>query len=311
MKRLLALFISIILTFSITACSSKGEVNLYIVDGAPTLAVAKIINDKEINGKKVNVKTVSSVDVLNSAILNGSADVVVMPVNSAQKLYNNGVKIKLLTVNVFGCLYIVGKGEISSLTDFNGKEINLVGKTGTPDLSIKFLLNKKGITYSENDTSGVQLKYIQNDTVIPSLKTNAIDYALIGEPLVSKAIDKVENLKPLIDIKKEWESITNGKLYTQAGVVVTDKLIESDFNFVKGLYSSLTENKQFIYNNATTLNSVFSETSALKTLNFNEEILNRCNVGCERASEIDSDIEFYLKTLNEEYNGEFIYKGKL
>ena len=101
MKKLLCFIISILLTFSVTACGESKEVNIYIVDGAPTLAVAKIINDGVIDGKKVNVKTVSSVDVLNSAILNGSADVAVMPVNSSQKLYNNGVKIKLLTVNVF------------------------------------------------------------------------------------------------------------------------------------------------------------------------------------------------------------------
>lgn len=311
MKRVLCFLISILISLSLVACKDAGEINLYIVDGAPTLTVAKIISDVKVDGKKVNVKTVSSVDVLNSAILNGSADVVVMPVNSAQKLYNNGVKIKLLTVNVFGCLYIVGKGEVNSLSDFNGKEINLVGKTGTPDLSIRFLLKEKGVLYSEDETDGVRLKYIPNDTVIPSLKTNAINYALIGEPLVSKAIEKVEGLQPIIDVKGEWENLTGGKLYTQAGVVITDNLLNNDLSFVKALYSTLLENKEFIYNNLNTLHEVFPDGSALKTLNFTADILNRCNVDCKRASEIDGDIKFYLETLSENYNGEFIYKGNL
>ncbi len=311
MKRILTLMISIIITFSLTACRAGKEINLYIVDGAPTLAVAKIISDKEIDGKKVNVKTVSSVDVLNSAILNGSADVIVMPINSAQKLYNNNVKIKLLTVNVFGCLHIVGKGEIYSLNDFIGEEINLVGRTGTPDLSIRYLLKRNNVPYSESETIGVRLKYIQNDMVVPSLNGGKINYALIGEPLVSKAMEKVDGLKPLIDIKNEWESLTNGKLYTQAGVVVTDNLLENDINFVKKLFATLSDNKEFIYDNVSSLNNLFPDSSALKTLSFTTDILDRCNIDSKRASEIEEDIKFYLETLNENFNGDFIYKGNL
>ena len=311
MKKLLCFILSLLRPFSLTACNDSKEINLYIVDGAPTLAVAKIISDGVVGGKKVNVKTVSSVDVLNSAILNGSADVIVMPVNSSQRLYNNGVKIKLLTVNVFGCLYIVSSGEEKSLSDLYNKEINLVGKTGTPDLSLKFLLSANNIPFTESDTEGVKLKYIQNDTVIPSLKAGTISYALIGEPLVSKAMEKVSGLKPIVDIKKEWESLTNGKTYTQAGVVVTDKLIGSDINFVKGLYKTLNENQNFLYTNIETLNNIFPDSSALKTLSFTKDILDRCNIGSVRASEIEKDIKFYLETLNEEFNSDFIYKGNL
>ena len=311
MKKIISLIISLIFVFSLSACGDNNEISLFIVDGAPTLAVAKIINDGQVGGKKVNVKTVSSVDVLNSAILNGSADVIVMPINSSQKLYNNGAPIKLLTVNVFGCLYIVGKGEEKSLNDFTGKEINLVGKTGTPDLSLKFLLNSKNISFTESDGSGVKLKYIQNDTVIPSLKTGTINYALIGEPLVSKSLEKVDGLKPLINIKKEWESLTNGKAYTQAGVVITDKLLKNDKDFVVELNNVLNSNKEFLYNNVETLNEIFQDDSAMRSLMFTTDILNRCNVDCKRASEIEEDIKFYLETLGEEFSGNFIYKGNL
>ncbi len=312
MKKILCFLISILILISTASCKEEETVNLYIVDGAPTLAVAKIINDKSINGKTVNVNLVSGADVLNSAIISGNADVIVMPVNNALRLYNNGVKIKLLTVNIFGCLYIVGKSETVALSDFISKEINLVGKMGTPDVSLKYLLKKNNIAYSEEvEKNAVTLKYIQNDAVIPSLNANLIDYALIGEPLVSKAIAKVDGLKPLIDIKKEWEDITGGKTYTQAGVVITDALIESDFEFVKELYKKLYENNNFVYENINLLNTIVPNTSALKGMTFSGEILNRCSLGCEKASDISKDIEFYLKSMGEDYNEGFIFKGEI
>ncbi len=311
MKKILCFLISILFLLSTTSCKKEESVNLYIVDGAPTLAVLKIINDKTINGKTVNVNIVSGADVLNSAIISGNANVIVMPVNNALKLYNNGVKIKLLTVNIFGCLYIVGKSEAVTLSDFVGKEINLVGKMGTPDISLKYLLEKKGIDYSENlKENAVTLKYIPNDTVIPSLNANLIEYALIGEPLVSKAIAKVDGLKPIIDIKKEWENVSGGNNYTQAGVVVTDALIKSDFEFVKELYSKLVENNDFVYDNINDLNTIVPSNSALSSMTFNNEILGRCSLGCEKACEISKDIEFYLKSMGEDYNEGFIFKGE-
>lgn len=312
MKRFLSILITLLILFCNASCKEEKPINLYIVDGAPTLAVAKIINDKTLNGREVKVNIVSGADALNSAIISGNADIIVMPVNNALKLYNNDIKIKLLTVNIFGCLYIVGKNEKTTLEDFVNNEINLVGKTGTPDISLKYLLNSKGIEYSEEyKENAVTLKYIQNDTVVPSLKAGLINYALIGEPLVSKAMSKVGDLKPLINIKEEWEEITNGKMYTQAGVVVTDNLIESDYDLVKELYNKLSANKNFVYENVSTLNNIVPTESALSSMEFTSEILDRCSLGSIVAKDIKSDIEFYLKSMGENYNEGFIFNGQI
>ncbi len=311
MKKFFCILISAVISLSLISCASQDSVNLYIVDGAPTLAVSKIINDKKIGDTKVNVTVVSSTDALNSAILNGSADIAVMPVNLAQKLYNNDVKIKLLTVNIFGCLYVVGKDNVSSLSEFKGKEINLVGRNGTPDISLKYLLNKNGVEYLEDKTqTGVKLNYVANDTIIPSLKANLIEYALIGEPLVTKACQKVENLKPLINIKEEWEKVTNNKLYTQAGVIVSEK-ISKDKRFIRGLYTILNDNVSFVYENVTTLSQIMPNNSALKDIEFTSEILDRCSISCKTAEELEEDINFYLTTMGENFNSNLLFKGDL
>ncbi len=310
MRRFFSVLISVLVCFFSISCSND-EINLYIVDGAPTLTVAKIINDGKIGNAKVNVKLVSSTDALTTAILNGSADVAVMPVNLAQKLYNNGVEVELLTVNVFGCLYIVGKDDVSSLDDFKGKEIGLVGRNGTPDISLKYLLSNKDIPYGEGETAdGVKLKYLQNDLVVQSLKTNQVKYALIGEPLVTKASAKVEGLKPLINLKEEWGKVANGKLYTQAGVVVSER-VSKDGKLLKGLYSALNDNLNFVYENVDALNEIMPTNSALKDVSFTDEILNRCSLGCRTAKELSLDIDFYLTTMGESFSSGLIYKGEL
>ena len=153
MKKLLSLLAAIALVFTLGACEpipntgsgnggnvpAPASVTVYAPDGAPAVAISKIINDGKIGNTEATVNIVAGADLLTTNVANGSADVAVMPVNLAAKTYNGGVKIKLVSVNIFGCLYMVGKTPVTALTDLVGKVVYNIGRGGTPDLTLKYV----------------------------------------------------------------------------------------------------------------------------------------------------------------------------
>ena len=138
MKKLLALLLVLFTAFTFIACdgsqtseSQKQDeqltFNVGVVDGAPALAVANIINGYDFDGKGYDVKTgvelSANAQTITASLINGELDMAIIPLNLASKLYNESknLNLKLATVNIFGCLYMIGKNDLASVEDLKGK----------------------------------------------------------------------------------------------------------------------------------------------------------------------------------------------
>lgn len=124
---------------------NKESITFVCPDGAPALAIAKYIYDNnKIGDLNVNYKIVSS-DKIGSFMLNGSGDIVVVPINASSKLYNaSGVKYKALSVITHGNLYILSREKLG-LNDLKGKTIGVIGQGLVPDLTFRSILKNNSI----------------------------------------------------------------------------------------------------------------------------------------------------------------------
>lgn len=121
-------------------------------DGAPALAIAKLIADENDlgTGKTVEYKVVSANDI--GANLRGSADIVIIPVNAASKLYkaNASDTYKMAAVVTHGNLYIMSQKQIT-VEDLAGKTLGVIGQGLVPDLTLKAILTARSIAYKVAD----------------------------------------------------------------------------------------------------------------------------------------------------------------
>ena len=136
MKRLLALFLSLVSCLSLvcaSACNDQssnpnGEnktLTFYAPDGAPALAVAKFINDGEnfgIDNVNVEYNVVASSDI-GPVMMQGKGDFIVMPVNAASKLYkaSSNAPYVMTAVLTHGNLYLMSSVGTTSLQDLKGQ----------------------------------------------------------------------------------------------------------------------------------------------------------------------------------------------
>ena len=195
---------------SFFGCGKKlpeDEITVYMPDGAPAMAFAKMMLDDTaddgITYRVVNPSVIST-EVTNKD-MSENADVCALPVIAASKLLGSGENYQMLGVLTSGNLYDLSKNE-SVIADFASSQLqdlsHLIGKTvgvmqinNVPGMTFKSILNDYGVAWQEltNDTpvaaDKVNLKSIVDATQIDPADTSVACY-VVAEPAASVKINK-------------------------------------------------------------------------------------------------------------------------
>ena len=108
----------------LSACGNKtnGSITVYAPDGAPALALARLMSGETDFVERVSYKIVSSEEISSSVTYNDeskNADMCILPVNTASKLVGNGQRYKMLGTVTHGNLYIVAGKDKPTVTADN------------------------------------------------------------------------------------------------------------------------------------------------------------------------------------------------
>lgn len=288
------------------ACSCGIEDRTYVFvmpDGAPALSVVKLMKDyPEIGGVKIEYKIVPADNI--AAEFN-SADIAIMPTNASAKLYNKGISLKIAAINVFGNLYMVGTKAVTSFDDLKGEVVYNIGEGKTPDLLLKYFLTESGIEYVKSDEpveGKVALHYEgEATTVVASLMQGKTKFGVLGEPVVTNAITKLnganKNASIAFDFQNEWKNITGEEYsFPQAGTVVKTS-VSADKTFMNALYSALEENGAFILGSSGEVLQILKDNGSSLNVNFNADVVAACNIGCVKAENLKTSLESYFTKI--------------
>ncbi len=295
-KILIVVMILALCAVLFVGCAPKNNENISIKvvmpDGAPSLSMAKLLNDKpQFEGYDVSYEILNGVDPLNAAILNGSADIALLPTILASKHYNSGIDIKIVGANVFGVLYVIGKTDIASMEDLKGKIVGNLGPGGTPDFLFKYLAGTGNFQVSDTRIEGkVALKYAaEANTLIGYVANDTVDYAILGEPQVTAALGKNAQFKVVMDLQQEW-----GGDYPQVSTVAKGSVIKDNSAFLAEFLSKVSESADWVAQNPDKAQTALTANgSSLK--NITAAIIERCNIDFRPSSEIKEDINEYLQ----------------
>lgn len=128
--------------------NGSGVLQLYVPDGAPALAVAKLIAEKDtltVAGYTVNVHIVPA-NTIAAHIAKGDGDIVIMPANGGANLVVQGADYKFLCSNTRGILYMISTSEGSvSPEDLAGKTVGCIGQGAVPQYAFERILAANGL----------------------------------------------------------------------------------------------------------------------------------------------------------------------
>ena len=303
-KRIISLFMLLVLMFSLTACGgSKDEVgrdiNIASLKGPTSMGLAKLYDDQDNEKTKnnYNYNIVNTPDDILAGLSKGDFDIAAVPANLAAVLYNKseGNLLQVSNINTLGVLYLASADDsIKDIKDLKGKTIILSGKGATPEYAIRYLLEKNGLDPNRD----VVLSYKSEHTeVLQELINDNEAVAILPEPFLTIASKKA-NITNTISLNDMWQEINPGEnLIT--GVLVVRKEFLKDKNNKMAFDTFLDEYKNsvnFTNENIEEAAKLIDKYDIVKEEVALEAIPN-CNIVYIDSDEMKDQLESYLTTL--------------
>lgn len=349
MKKLLGVIFALVL--SLTAFAACGgdksqTFTMYVPDGAPLLAVAKLAAEDGGVGfglgktkDKIKSEIVTGAQI-GPALFAKTPDFALAPINVCATAYNKtGGEYVLCGVSVWGLNHIVSKNEnVRGLSDLVGETIYAFQESGTPGITLKTLIKAFDLEYkilTEDDKTPaadkINIMFLAQPADVRNALTVGIGgvkatHGVLSEPLVTaiKTVKDPQNeaeklINSSLDTQKLWTE-KFGKSYPQVGLLVRKSLCSDRYDDVNNFIDYLENISVFVRENP-------AEIAELATVTLESTGLPAAKV-CENfiASEsgqaafafgkttdaaIKESVENYLDKLTKETGDLSIVGGKL
>ncbi|MGQ7271118.1 MqnA/MqnD/SBP family protein [Marinobacter sp. DSM 11874] len=213
--------------------------------GLPQVILARALNDPELKNliPERELRDWKDPDQLRAWLARAEVMVTATPTNVAANLYNRGVPVVLMNVNVWGTLGMLGleqKGPLAKMEDLAGRHVGVPWRGDMPDLVFRYLLGKAGlevgrdvrVTYQSSPFETVQMYVAQR-----------LDAAVLPEPM--RTATRLQSIQfgqspNELDLQQEWARLAGGEpLLPQAGVLCRRELLEQAPEQVAALQAAI------------------------------------------------------------------------
>jgi NitT/TauT family transport system substrate-binding protein len=257
-KTVIVLFSCLLVFLLFSACSQKTEkkeeipIKTMMVDGSPLLTISKMSWEKfEIEkGYDINYTLIFDSDALVASLLNKEPDFAIAPINIAAMMHTNGSGYRFAAVPIWGIMHIVSNQGVMSLNELKGETIIAFGRSGTPGITLRAVLEQNNVRYVENQgtrftvpADAVHIIYLTapgdvRDAIIAgTLDGMAVKFGILAEPVVTAVAGATANsahgqFRVGISLQDEWAKNNGGAIFPQAALIFHERLLEKDSKLV-------------------------------------------------------------------------------
>ena len=308
MKRILLITLALLMLVPLfAACQSYDDelaINVWVLNGTTGFGIAPLIEDQKTGNTALNYSFTVEIDAANvqSALVNGTADIAALPTNAASVLYNKtGGEIVVLALNTRGVLYLVANTANvtapTTLTDLAGKTVYVPQQN--PTFVTKALLDKAqvaGVTL-DNQT------YKEPAALRDAVAAGFVDYAILPEPMVTIALSKAKqanagvSLTVALDLTKEWESAFGSDSLVQGCIVARKAFVEEHPEEIKKFLEEYEASITYVMENPAEASEKIAASGVFAQAAVAEKAIPKCNLCFVTGSEMKSALQEFLATL--------------
>ncbi len=289
-----------ILLFSLACCTGSkrhsDKIVLATLKGPSSVGMIKMIDSlNKAETSKIEIQILNEPIQVRKMMLDGTAQLAVLPTTMASILYNKGLKYKIAAIPVWGTLHLYGTDTtISRWSDLKGKTVNLMAKGMTPDVLFRYLLEANGLTPGEDVI--LDYRFPTHIDLANAMAAEQASLGVISEPTASILMQKNSNIKVLIDLNEAWKQVLNIPI-AQTALMIEDELLRSRPQLLEDLLKS--------YSHSTWWVNQYPDSAAILTVKYgilpDIEIVTgsipRSNLMFERAWQVRESVTAYLKVF--------------
>lgn len=315
MKKISLILLSILLIFSVSACTQTAEpepqaeqqtpidVKVAGLKGPTSIGMIKMIDEQQAIGENTNVSydILPTPDVLVSKLLNGEYDFATIPTNVASIIYNKKGEYQVAGVPIWGVLYVVTNGvEINDWDNFKGQTVYPFAQASTPDVIFKYLLDKNSVSSDD-----VTFDYsIQQAELAQALVAGEVSVAVLPEPFVTAVTMKNKDIKIAMDIQEEWKTVHTESTeapadaaYPMTAVVVKKEFAEAHPEMVETFLDNYDDSIKWVNESTADAAELVEKHEIGLKAQAAELAIPRCNLELIDAGSAQFPINHYLKVL--------------
>lgn len=285
----------------VRVASLKGPTTIGLVQmmdttsGIPTGEETEPAEAEKGSGISYFYSVSASPDEVLPKVIQGSADIALVPSNAGAVLYNKTEgKVQVIDINTLGILYIVtGDEQVKSFADLAGKTVYISGKGASPEYVFNYLLDKAGIA----DKVTVEWKS-EHAEVASVLASDPTAVGVLPQPFVTATLAQNQDLSAPIDLTQVWDEVVDDGSQSVTGITV----VRADFAAEHPAAVA-----DFLERHAASVEAVNADPAAAAELVVKAGIIEKapiaekaipaCNVVCIKGVEMRDALEGYLKVL--------------
>ena len=308
-KILTVVIIITLIAVGFMACNkevkAEGEYTIVSPAGAPSLALAKLVDNASITDSLKVTPSIVSSDLIRAEAL--KSDFAIVPANMAAIISNGGYEYNLVGTITVGNMYIVAKEtETFTLDNLKGKMLYSIGQGSIPALIMQSVLTANNIEYEVSETpveGKVAIKYLANPVLVKNslAASEGQAYGYIAEPQVTQFVN-ANAVYMLADMQDLWKQATNSEIkgYAQAVLIAKKSICDEKPEVVDAVIEKISNDIKQVYSNpADAITSVNSIYENCFPTGLDGIVLYHCNIKFLRASE---NVDFIYNTLKAAYD---------
>ena len=246
-----------------------------------------------------DIQNWASVDVLKSLLVNGETDLAATPSYASANLFNKGVPVRLIAIQVWGMLYVIGPegSAAQGLEALRGKSVAVPMPGNMPDLVFRYLLKEKG--WDADGDLSIQ-PFTDGQEALNALLTGGAEYAVLPEHPASVSLAKGKEqgkaLERTVNLQELWAEVTGGQArFPMAGLVMPQSLTDAHPELVGAILNELEASVEEVNSMSEEVITSVSEANDVP-VPVVKEVIPRLQLEIVPAAQAKSELEdFYTR----------------
>lgn len=247
MKKTISLLVCLIMVLGLfSGCKGeKKSVRIIAMGDMNAASLVHLMKNSAEGETRLNY-TVNTGNTSQSVItgLGTETNVAIVPANMAATLYNKmSGKVTVLATTYSGEVSLIENGnEIKKISDLKNKEIQFSSRNTAGEYILRYLLKKNGVKDGE-----ISFKYSSNETeFLKDLEQGNINICVATQGVKAKALAKNKNLRSVMNLRSDWNFLTEDAGYIEGCVVVTNEFLEKNKSSVKKLLKDIEKSVDIV-----------------------------------------------------------------
>ena len=290
---------------SASAASPSAEpttIRIASLKGPTTMGLVELMDQAAAGEGKQDyqVTMYGTPDEVVPLIVQGGADVALIPANLAAVLYNrtlgdDGAQIQVAAINTLGVLEILESGDtVHSIADLAGRTVYASGKGASPEYVLNYLLRSNGL----DPATDVTVEYRSEHTEVAALLASTPGaIAMLPQPFAT--IVKTQNpaIRTALDLTAEWTKVTSESQMVTGVVVVRTAFVEEHPDAFADFLTDYQASTEFTNDHPAEAAVLIAEAGIVPSAEIAEAAIPASNITYIDGAELKSTFSGYLQVL--------------